>query len=254
MSRDKTTTIIEVIPDGFSSSKTTRQLVKDIRDQVIPTSAPLTGMKVDVGGETAEGIDSTQKIEESILPVMIIMLLLGYILLFLTFRSVFLPLKTILLNLISLGATFGLLTFVFADGIGASLLGIEALGYNQNFVPILLLTLLFSLSTDYEVFLLDRVKEEYQRTRDNEESVALGMEATAPMISGAAFLMIAVCGAFVFASILPIQELGFGMAIGIAIDATIIRLLIVPVTMKLLGQWNWWMPGRKKSHSTQSMK
>jgi RND superfamily putative drug exporter len=113
----------------------------------------------------------------------------------------------------------------------------------QNFIPILLLALLFSLSTDYEVFLLGRLREEYVKTGDNTASVARGMAGTAPLISGAALLMVVVFGGFALAGILPMKQLGFGMAVAIAIDATLVRLVIVPASMRLLGRWNWWMPG-----------
>jgi RND superfamily putative drug exporter len=163
-----------------------------------------------------------------------------------TFRSVFLPLKAILINLLSVAATYGVLVLVFQHGFGADLLGFERTGYIQNFVPVLLLTLLFSLSTDYEVFLLNRVREYHQQTGDDTGSVARGLTRTAPLISGAALLMVVVFGAFSFAGILPMKQLGFGMAVAIALDATVIRLVVVPASMRLMGAWNWWMPGRRR--------
>ena len=115
-----------------------------------------------------------------------------------------------------------------------------------NFVPLLLLATIFSLSTDYEVFLLSRIREEYHAGLDNARAVAAGLACTAPVISGAAVLMIAVFGAFAFAGILPIQQLGFGLAFAVAIDVTVIRLVVVPASMRLLGDWNWWLPGRSQ--------
>jgi RND superfamily putative drug exporter len=168
-----------------------------------------------------------------------------YLLLLVTFRSVLLPVKAILMNLLSLGATYGVLVLVFQRGFGAELLGAEEFGYLQNFVPVLLLAILFSLSTDYEVFLLNRVREEHAAGVENAASVANGLARTAPLISGAAVLMIAVFGAFALTGILPIQQLGFGLALAIALDATIIRLVVVPASMRLMGRWNWWMPGRR---------
>ena len=173
------------------------------------------------------------------------MLAVIYLLLLLTFRSVFLPLKAILMNLVSVAATYGVLVLVFQDGCGSGLLGFDESGYLTNFVPVLLVTLLFSLSTDYEVFLLSRVREDYVSTGDDTGSVARGMAATAPLISGAAVLMVAVFTAFAFTGILPIQQIGIGMAVAIALDATVIRLLVVPASMRLMTRWNWWMPGRK---------
>src|SRR5262249_37304418 len=148
----------------------------------------------------------------------------------------------------SVGAIFGLLAIVFQVGFGVGLLGTESYGYVQNFVPILLLAILFGLSTDYEVFLLNRVREEYQGTGDNTASVATGLARTAPLISAAAVLMIAVFGAFTFTGINPIQQLGFGLAVAVALDATIVRLVIVPAAMRLLGRRNWWLPGGRRRH------
>lgn len=211
-------------------------------------SAPLAaadGWRVYAGGETAEGVDANEVISDSMLPVVGTMLAVIYLLLLLTFRSVFLPLSAILMNLVSMAATYGVLVLVFQDGWGSGLLGFDRSDNLTNFVPVLLVTLLFSLSTDYEVFLLSRVREEYLATGDETDSVARGMAATAPLISGAAVLMVAVFTAFAFAGILPIQQIGIGMAVAIALDATVIRLLVVPASMRLMNRWNWWMPGRR---------
>ena len=160
-----------------------------------------------------------------------------------------LPIKAVALNLLSLAATYGILVSVFQNGFLAGLLGLDQTGYLQNFVPILLLALLFSLSTDYEVFLLNRVRENYQRTGNNTKAVAEAVESTAPLISGAAILMVAVFGAFAFTGMVPIEQLGFGMALAILIDATIVRLVLVPAAMKLMGSWNWWFPGDRRASS-----
>jgi RND superfamily putative drug exporter len=171
-----------------------------------------------------------------------------------TFRSILLPLKAIILNLFSVAATYGILVLVFAKGYGVEIFNAEANGYIIHFVPILLLALLFGLSTDYEVFLVSRIKEEYDITGNNEESIAEGMEKTGPLITGAAVLMFSVFAGFAFSGALPIQMLGFGMAVAIALDATVVRMLLVPVAMKLLGKLNWWLPGRKKSESSEVQK
>jgi len=241
---EKKVAIIEVIPEHAAASEETRSLVAEIKKEIKDVNTP-ENINTYVGGETAEGIDSNQVIGGSFTKVLIVMLIIGYFILLLTFKSVWLPLKAILMNLVSLGATYGILIFVFQYGNGSELLNFTPADYVQNFVPILLLTLLFSLSTDYEVFLISRIKEDYEKGLDNEESVATGLQATAPMISGAAVLMIAVFGAFTITSVLPIQQLGLGMAVAIAIDATIIRLILVPVSMRLLGDLNWWFPGKK---------
>ncbi|WP_428910797.1 MMPL family transporter [Niallia sp. Krafla_26] len=243
----KDTTIIDVGTSVYAASDESLAMVNKIKDDMIKNSNPPEGVKVYVGGQTLEGHEANTVIENSIIPVLLVMLMMIYIILFITFKSVFLPLKAILMNLLSVGATYGVLVFVVAQGNGAQLLNIEANGYIQNFVPVLLLALLFGLSTDYEVFVLNRVKEEYLNGKNNTESVAIGLSATAPLISGAALLMISVFGGFALSGILPIQTLGFGMAVAIFIDATIVRFILVPASMKLLGDLNWWLPFRKNT-------
>lgn len=244
ISADHGTAIIEVVSHRHAFSEEMKELVRKIRDEALPAEAGLGAFNVYVGGQTAEGMDVSDSLRRSLPPVILLTMGLTFAVLLATFRSLLLPLKAILLNLLSLGATYGVLVAAFEWGWGGELFGFGDFGPIQNFVPILLLGLLFSLSTDYEVFLLTRVKEEYDGGRSNEESVALGLERTAPMISGAAAIMVAVFASFAFAGILPMQQLGFGMAVAIALDATIVRLVLVPAAMKLLGDWNWWFPGR----------
>lgn len=237
--------IVDVVSHQHASSEGMKELVHDIREQVLPAVSDLAPYNVYVGGQTAEGLDVSESLQNSLMMVTLFTLGLIFVILLVTFRSILLPLKAIVLNLLSLGATYGVLIIVFQWGLGKDLFGFGDFGYIQNFVPILLLGLLFSLSTDYEVFLLTRVKEEYIGGKSNEDSVAHGLEKTAPMISGAATIMVAVFASFAFAGLLPMQQLGLGMAVAIALDATIVRLVLVPATMKLLGKWNWWFPGRK---------
>ncbi len=234
--------VLDVVATGRASDQSTRDVLADTQEAA--ASAGIPGATVQVGGETAEGEASNTLISDNLPRVIGVMLIVIYLLLLFTFRSVLLPLKAILMNLLSVGATFGILVLVFQKGFGSSLLGVEGPADIQNFIPILLLALLFSLSTDYEVFLLGRVREEFVKTGDNTQSVARGVASTAPLISGAALLMVVVFGGFAFAGILPMKQLGFGMAVAIAIDATLVRLVIVPASMRLLGRWNWWMPGR----------
>ncbi|HEX2312157.1 MAG TPA: MMPL family transporter, partial [Thermomonospora sp.] len=215
-----------------------------VRDAGRQVAAP--GVRVAAGGETAEGVDANRAIQDALPWVLAVMLVVIYVVLLVTFRSVFLPLKAILMNLLSVGATYGALVLVFQHGVGAALLGDPQTGHVQNFVPILLLAILFSLSTDYEVFLLNRIREEHEAGAGETESVAAGLARTAPLITGAAVLMIAVFGAFTFTGIMPIQQLGFGLAVAIALDATVIRLVVVPASMRLMGGWNWWLPGRPR--------
>ncbi|NDZ80945.1 MMPL family transporter [Streptomyces sp. SID10853] len=238
---DNRVTVLEVIPDDRSSSDAVRTLLHDVRERSGTLSGPLHAV---VGGEAAEGIDANQVIQDHLIEVIGLMLVAVFIVLMLAFRSLLLPVKAIAMNLLSIGATYGVLVLVFQKGFGTGLLGFQKTDYLQNFVPVLLLALLFSLSTDYEVFLLGRVREEYLVSGDNTASVARGLTRTAPLISGAAALMVAVFGAFGFAGIVPIQQLGFGMAIAVLLDATLVRLVLVPAAMRLMGRWNWWMPGR----------
>ncbi|MGP7816805.1 MMPL family transporter [Niallia sp. 01092] len=240
------TMVIDVSTGTYSASEKSARLVKDIQDNYTDKANKPNDLTVSVGGPTSEGIDTNRVISDGLIPAIASMLVIGYIILFFTFKSVFLPLKAIMMNLLSIGATYGILVFVFADGHGASLFHVDANGYIQNFVPILLVSLLFGLSTDYEVLLLSNVKELYEKTGNNTDSVALGLNKTGPLISGAALLMIAVFGGFAFSNMLPIQTLGFGMAVAILVDSTIIRFIMVPASMALLGKRNWWMPFRKK--------
>lgn len=253
LSTDRRVAVIEVVGSGPAAGADAESLLAAIRAVVAATASPALS-EVLVGGETAESTDSNAVIVDHLPTVVVVMLIVVYLLLLVTFRSVVLPLKAILMNLLSLGATYGVLVLVFQEGWGNELLGAEQ-GPVQNFVPVLLLALLFSLSTDYEVFLLGRVREEYQRTGDNDASVAEGLTRTAPLISGAALLMVAVFGAFAFTAILPIKQLGLGMAVAIALDATLIRLVVVPASMRLLGHWNWWpgarMSGRRPMHQAR---
>lgn len=244
INEDYTVTVIEVIPKYSASSKETKDLVLDIREKYSSIFDD-SDIQVFVGGETATGMDSDFELSNSLIPVIILTLSLIFIILLISFRSVFVPLKAIIMNIFSLGATYGILVILFQTKVG-SFFGIEVSGFIQSFIPVLLLSLLFSLSTDYEVFLLNRVKEEYNKSKDNEESVAVGISKTAPMITGAALMMISVFLSFSLAGLQPIQQLGLGMAIGIIIDATLIRLLIVPASMKLMGKWNWWFPKLKE--------
>lgn len=245
LSNDRHTSLIEVTLDQYGSSDEATDVVTKLRDELLPAADLPAGTIFNIGGETIMGMDTSKAINDSLLPALGVMLVLIFLILVLTFRSLLLPLKAIILNLFSVAATYGLLVLVFGLGYGNEIFDVEAHGYIVHFVPMLLLALLFGLSTDYEVFLVSRIKEEYDRTGKHEDSIAEGMEKTGPLITGAAVLMVAVFTGFAFSGVPPIQMLGFGMAVAIALDSTIIRMLLVPVAMKLLGKYNWWFPGRK---------
>ncbi len=243
LSADQRTSVIDLWADSRASDKTALQLVANARQ--VAGSVSDKSFQVVVGGESAEGLDSNNVIQHNLLKVVLLMLAIICVTLLITFRSVLIPIKAVVMNVLSLGATYGILVLVFQKGFGTGLLGFDKTGELQNFVPVLLLALLFSLSTDYEVFLLNRVRERYVATGDNTDAVAYGAAHTARLISGAAILMVVVFGAFAFTGLVPIQQLGFGLAIAVAIDATIVRLVLVPATMRLLGRWNWWLPGQR---------
>jgi len=241
---------LDVVAGDYASSPATRRLLSELRSQAQDAS---TGtLRVQVGGETALAVDSNAAVDRGLPTVMLLMVLILFTLLLVTFRSILIPVKAVLMNVLSVAATFGVLVAVFQHGHGAGLLGLGQSGYIVNFVPTLLLALLISLSTDYEVFLLDRVREVYRQTGDTTHAVGSALSSTAPLISGAALLMIAVFGAFGLSGIVPMQQLGLGMAVAIALDATLIRLVLVPASMRLMGRWNWWLPGRRGTLPEQS--
>jgi RND superfamily putative drug exporter len=242
VSADRRTLVLDVTGDDYASSAASRRLLARIRAETDPLGGD--GLRAVVGGETAEGVDANAAIADALPGEVALMLAVIFLLLLVTFRSLLLPLKAIAINLLSLGATYGVLVLVFQHPLGADLFGLPDVGYLQNFVPVLLLAILFSLSTDYEVFLLHRIREAHLAGADNATSVATGTARSAPLISGAALLMVAVFAAFAFTGILPIQQLGFGLAVAIALDATVVRLVVVPAAMRLMGRWNWWLPAR----------
>ncbi|MDJ0345784.1 MMPL family transporter [Streptomyces sp. H10-C2] len=250
VSADRRKIVLEVIGDDYASADASRALLASIRSAADGMGAP--GLHAVVGGETAEGADANTAIGDALPEVVAVMLAVLYLMLLVTFRSLLLPVKAIAINVLSLGATYGVLVLVFQHGLGATLFGFDRSDHLQNFVPILLLAILFSLSTDYEVFLLRRIREEHDAGADNTSAVAAGMARTAPLISGAALLMVAVFGAFALTGIMPIQQLGLGLALAIALDATVIRLIVVPAAMRLMGRWNWWLPGRRPTPATPS--
>jgi RND superfamily putative drug exporter len=182
-------------------------------------------------------------ITETYMPIVIAFILgLSFLLLTVAFRSIVVPVKAILMNLLSVGAAYGLLVLVFQKGVGAELFGFQQVDVIQTGLPLFLFAVLFGLSMDYHVFLLSRVRERFMETGDNAEAVAYGLRATGRLISGAALIMVAVFGGFALGDIVAMQQMGFGLAIAVLVDATIIRTVLVPASMRLLGKWNWYLP------------
>jgi RND superfamily putative drug exporter len=167
---------------------------------------------------------------------------LSFLLLLVVFRSIIVPLKAVVMNLLSVGAAYGLLVLVFQEGVGAELLGFQESPVIESWLPLFLFAILFGLSMDYHVFLLSRIKERYDETRNNAESVAYGLRQTASIVTGAALIMVAVFAGMASGELVIFQQVGFGLAVAIIVDATIIRTVLVPATMELLGDWNWYFP------------
>ena len=230
-------TVISVISKYSKDDKRNFELIRDIRQQNVGN-----GMTKYVGGISAEIIDTMNIVYQLFVKVVIFISIFTYIVLCMLLRSVILPLKAIVMNLLSLSVCYGMLVFIFQEGHFAGLLHFKALGFTDLNLPILLFFVLFGLSMDYEVFLLTRIREFYEKTGDNTKSVALGLERSARIITSAALIMIIVTAAFVTADIVFIKAFGLGAALAIAVDASLIRLLLVPATMRLMGSWNWYMP------------
>jgi RND superfamily putative drug exporter len=158
------------------------------------------------------------------------------------FRSIVVPVKAIIMNLLSVGAAYGLLVLVFQKGVGASLFGFQQVDTVESWLPLFLFSVLFGLSMDYHVFLLSRIRERFNQTGNNTEAVAFGLRSTGRLITGAALIMVAVFGGFALGDLVVMQEMGFGLAVAVLMDATIVRSILVPSTMRLLGKWNWYLP------------
>ncbi|MEM9038175.1 MAG: MMPL family transporter [Actinomycetota bacterium] len=236
-----TAAVWEVIPATSPQDAETTDLVKALRDEVFPAAVAGTGIEVAVTGVVAVNVDFSDLISARLPLFFAIVLLLSFLLLMAVFRSVLVPLKAVLMNLISIGAAYGIVVAVFQWGWGSSILGIEPAPV-EPFLPMMLFAIVFGLSMDYEVFLLSRVKEEYDLDGDNGRAVADGLASTARVITAAAAIMVFIFSSFVLEDDRVIKLFGLGLASAIALDATIVRLLLVPATMELLGDRNWWIP------------
>ena len=203
---------------------------------------PPAGGELHVGGPTAQNQDDTQVISGSLWKVAVFVVLLSYLVLLLVLRSAVLPIKAVLMNALSVAAAYGVLVMVFQWGWFDALTGFESLGYVQAITPALLLAIVFGLSMDYEVFMLSRIKERYHATGDTQQAVSQGLAASARTISSAALIMVAVFAIFAMTGVPQVKEIGVGLAFAIALDATIVRLVLVPTTMQLMGDFNWWIP------------
>jgi RND superfamily putative drug exporter len=234
--------LIQATPSTPSESDATIALVSRLSDSVVPSTELSRIATVDVGGETARSQDARSQISGSMWKIILFVLALSYLVLMVMLRSLLLPLKAVLMNLLSIGAAFGVLVAIFQWGWFSSLLGFESQGALDTINVPLIFAIVFGLSMDYEVFLMSRIREHYLEHGDNERAVAEGLSTSARTISSAALIMTAVFSVFVLTGVPSIKELGLGCAVAIALDATLVRLILVPAAMKLLGSWNWWMP------------
>ncbi|MGB2571275.1 MMPL family transporter [Micromonospora citrea] len=232
------TTLLSVTYRGEPTGDIAQDVVRQLRDLPAPA-----GAEVLVGGRSAADRDLLDSLTDRLPWMALLMAGATLLLLFLAFGSVVLPVKAVLMNLLSIGASFGVVVWIFQDGHLSDLLGFTPTGFIDPSNPILMLAMLFGLATDYEVFLLSRVREEWDRTGDNTASVALGLQRTGRIITAAALLLIIVVAGFTTGGMSYIKLIGVGMIVAIVVDATLVRALLVPATMRLLGRWNWWAPG-----------
>ena len=236
------TAVIIAIPKTSPQDPATQTLVHRMRDTIVPTALAGTGVKALVGGVTAAAVDSSAQISSRLLVVIGGVVLLSFLLLMAVFRSVAVPLKAAVMNLLSVGAAYGVIVAVFQWGWGGSFFNIGKTGPIDPWIPLMLFTILFGLSMDYEVFLLSRIREEYLKTGDNATSVADGLAVTARVITAAALIMVCVFGSFVLGELRILKVFGLGLATAVLVDATLVRMILVPATMELLGPANWWFP------------
>jgi RND superfamily putative drug exporter len=236
--------LLTVVPSVAIDSNTASALVGVLRTRLAPQAAKGSGLQLLVGGTTAVAADVSHEASAKLPTVVGIVLAFALLFLLLTFRSIVLPLKAVVLNVLSTGATMGLVVLVFQQGVGSSVLGFTSTGFIQAYLPLTVFAVLFGLSMDYEVFLIRRMQEERQNGADNCEAITAGVEHTGRPITAAAAIMFAVFGSFVSAGILELKQFGFALAVAVAIDATLIRLLLVPALMRLLGDASWWLPSR----------
>ncbi len=233
-SEDGGAVLFRVVLDTDPESPEALALVERLRAEAPPG--------VEIGGATAQALDLNDLISGGIWKVFLFVMVCSYLVLLVVLRSVLLPLKAVVMNLLSVAAAYGVIVAVFQYGWLDGITGYDSLGYINTVTPPLLLAIVFGLSMDYEVFLLSRIRERYLATGDNRRAVAEGLQASAKVITSAALIMVVVFGTFALTGVPQIKEIGVGLAVAIALDATLVRLLLVPATMEMMGKWNWWLP------------
>jgi RND superfamily putative drug exporter len=235
--------VVVAVPTTGPQDAATHETVERLRKDVLPGVLAGSPARGHVGGQTANFADVGARVNERLPVVIAAVLAMSFVLLMLVFRSVLVPLKAVVLNLLSIGAAYGVMVMVFQWGWAATVIGLESTVPIVSFIPMFMFAILFGLSMDYEVFLLSRVREEYLATGDNQTSIVRGIASTGRVITSAALIMISVFLAFVLGEDAATKMFGLGLATAILVDATLVRMVLVPATMTLLGDANWWIPG-----------
>ena len=238
----QTAAIFNAVPTTAPSDWATQDTLDRLRNDTIPNTLKGTGSTADVGGTTAGYVDLADEISEKLPKVIGLVVLFSFLVLVLAFRSVFVPLQAAVMNLLSIAAAYGLVTAVFQKGWGASLIGLDGPVPVVSFLPLVMFAILFGLSMDYEVFLLTQIKEAYTRTKDSDSAVIAGLANSGRVITSAALIMVAVFSSFVLNGDPVVKQFGVGLAFAVAIDATVVRCLLVPAVMVLMKRLNWWFP------------
>ncbi|HEX9343958.1 MAG TPA: MMPL family transporter, partial [Actinomycetota bacterium] len=234
--------LISVPVTGDPNGPAAADAIRQLRSTEIPRAFAGSGTRVLVGGQTAQSVDFFQLTDHYTPIVLAFVLGLSFLLLAVVFRSLVVPLLGVLLNLLSAGAAYGLLVLVNQRGTGAGILGFQQVPTIESWLPLFLFSVLFGLSMDYQVFLLSRIRERYDQTGDNPAAVSFGLRTTGGIITGAALIMVAVFGGFATGRLVMLQEMGFGLAVAVLIDATLVRSVLVPAALRLLGDRNWYLP------------
>jgi uncharacterized membrane protein YdfJ with MMPL/SSD domain len=243
VSPDRSVTVVEVPIAGDGTNDTSYAALAELRNEVAPsTVGAVSGVEANVTGFTAGSEDFNQLMEERVPIVFGFVFLMAFALLLVTFRSIVIPLKAILLNLLSVGAAYGVVVWIFQEGHLESLLGFESTGAVTSWLPLFLFVLLFGLSMDYHVFILSRVREAYDRGMPTGDAVSYGIKTTASVVTAAAIVMVAVFSIFATLSSIEFKQFGIGLGVAILLDATLVRGVLLPAFMKLLGDWNWYLP------------
>jgi uncharacterized membrane protein YdfJ with MMPL/SSD domain len=243
VSPDKTVATVDIPIVGDGTDAASNRALAELRGHLVPaTVGQVDGTSVGVTGETAGSKDFNDLMNSRLPLVFAFVLGLAFVLLLVTFRSIVIPLKAIVLNLLSVSAAYGVVTWVFQDGHLESLLGFQSAGAVTAWLPLFMFVILFGLSMDYHVFILTRIREAFDKGMSTDQAVADGIKGTASVVTAAAVVMVAVFAIFATLSTLEFKEFGVGLAVAVLIDATIVRGVLLPAAMKLLGDWNWYLP------------